>query len=154
MQRRTLIAAAVAVLAFPRTTQAEDESIRAIQAEVEDIIRRFLELAGPLAAGIAPPRAIVAFTPQLGWINEGGTEVHTAAWSRCPPPLQTFFSGLLGDPAPMAPELFFHEVFNAFLVPHEMSHVFDARRGRLRNGGRLYDGEVHANRVAVAFWMG
>jgi hypothetical protein len=34
-----------------------------------------------------------------------------------------------------------------------MSHFVDAKRNNLRNGGRLYDGEVHANRVAVAFWL-
>ncbi len=54
----------------------------------------------------------------------------------------------------MAAPQFFHDVFNVFLVPHEMSHFVDAKRGRLKNGGDFYGGEVHANRVAVAFWLG
>lgn len=152
MHRRIVLAGCLSAFAAPALSHSPAPSVATIQAEVDSIVRRFLSEAGPVAAGVKAPRAILAFTPQLSWVKDDGSELHTAAWSQCPPELQAFFAGLLGDPRPMAPQLFFHEVFNAFLVPHEMSHIVDARRGRIRNGGRLYDGEVHANRVAVAFW--
>lgn len=149
MHRRAFLTALAAMAATPAFA---DDSVAAVQAEVEAIVARFMSEAGPLVDGMTAPRVIVSFTPQLSWIQEDGSEVHTVAWSQCPPDFKGFISSLLGPTPPMEPGLFFHEVFNAFLVPHEMSHFFDQKSGRLENGGRLYDGEVHANRVAVAFW--
>jgi len=46
--------------------------------------------------------------------------------------MQQFFAGLPGEAPAMPPAQFFHEVFNVFPVPHEMSHFVHARRGALK----------------------
>jgi len=126
----------------------------AVRREVEAIVSRFVARSRTLLPGIQAPKVVISFTPQLSWIEDDGSAIHTVEWSQCPPEMQGFFASLLGkNPSMPAPE-FFHEVFNAFLVPHEMSHFVDHRQGHLTNGGNFYGGEVHANRVAVAFWMG
>lgn len=152
MQRRAFLAFVAAVAASPCVARSEDR-VQPVQAEVEGIVTRFMTEAGPLVKDFKTPKVVVSFTPQLSWIEEDGSEVHTVAWSQCPPEFQAFITTLLGQPPVQEPEVFFGEVFNAFLVPHEMSYFVDAKMGRLRNGGRYYDGEVHANRVAVAFWL-
>ena len=158
MDRRLFLAALAGLAATPALAQtadpASDAAVAAIQTEVEDIVARFMAAAGDLVAGFATPKVVISFTEQLSWIEEDGSAVHTAAWVQAPPDFQSLFASWLGDAPPMTPDKFFSEVFNAFLVPHEMSHFVDAKRGHLDNGGRLYDGEVHANRVAVAFWLG
>ncbi|MDV6330092.1 hypothetical protein [Asticcacaulis sp. 201] len=153
MDRRIFLSGLTALIAT--SARADDAAaVATIQSAVEQIVAQFMISAGDLVKGFATPKVVVSFTPELSWIKPDGTEVHTAAWVQCPPDFQGFIASLLGPTPPMAPGLFFGEVFNAFLVPHEMSHFVDAKRNNLRNGGRLYDGEVHANRVAVAFWLG
>lgn len=153
IDRRIFIAGLTACLAGPAVAEDTTETVAVIQSQVEDIVAQFMISAGDLVKGFATPKVVLGFTPELSWIKPDGSEVHTAAWVQCPPEFQGFIASLLGDTPPMAPGVFFGEVFNAFLVPHEMSHFVDAKRDNLRNGGRLYDGEVHANRVAVAFWL-
>ena len=157
--RRKLLLALLAVAATGRVSKAaaapaSEADVAAVRAEVEGIVDRFMKRAGPLLSGVPAPKVVLSFTPQLSWIEEDGSAIHTVEWSQCPPGMQGFFAGLLGDAPAMPAPQFFHEVFNAFLVPHEMSHFVDARRGHLKNGGNFYGGEVHANRVAVAFWLG
>lgn len=133
---------------------AASSDVGAVQAEVEAMVARFMARASAVLPGVAAPKVVIAFTPQLSWIEEDGSAIHTVEWSQCPPDMQGFFASLLGETPALPPPQFFREVFNAFLVPHEMSHFVDARRGHLKNGGDFYRGEVHANRVAVAFWLG
>ena len=158
--RRTLLAALLALAgdaAFATTSAASAApaaSVAAVQAEVEALVARFMARAKAFLPGVAAPKVVVSFTPQLSWIEEDGHAIHTVEWTQCPPGMQDFFASLLGDAPAMPAPRFFHEVFNVFLVPHEMSHFVDARRGQLKNGGNFYGGEVHANRVAVAFWLG
>ncbi len=160
LDRRTVLTALLALAgdaafaAAPAATATPSPSVAVVQAEVEALVARFMGRAKALLPGVAAPRVVVSFTPQLSWITDDGTAIHTVEWTQCPPGMQGFFASLLGDAPAMPPALFFHEVFNAFLVPHEMSHFVDARRGQLKNGGNFYGGEVHANRVAVAFWLG
>lgn len=135
-------------------TSSDPAAVSAVRIEVEAIVTRFMARASAFLPGTKSPKVVIAFTPQLSWIEEDGSAIHTAEWSQCPAGMQGFFASLLGDAPTMPPAKFFHEVFNAFLVPHEMSHFVDARRGHLKNGGDFYGGEVHANRVAVAFWLG
>jgi hypothetical protein len=157
IDRRALLAALIWTAAggsLAAPAAASPATTPAVQAEVEAIVSRFMQRAQPVLPGVAAPKVVVSFTPQLSWIEEDGSAIHTVEWTQCPPPMQQFFAGLLGDAPSMPPARFFHEVFNVFLVPHEMSHFVDARRGALKNGGDFYGGEVHANRVAVAFWLG
>lgn len=123
-----------------------------MKAEVETTVSRFFELGGDVTRSMTRPKVMVSFTPQLSWINESATEIHTVAWSQCPPPFQALIADWTKGAA-MTPEAFFGEVFNAFLVPHELSHCIDFYRGVMDDRARLYQNEVHANRVAVAFWL-
>ncbi|ESQ90477.1 hypothetical protein [Asticcacaulis benevestitus] len=153
MNRRIFISSVAALLASPAIAADNAAAVGVIQAEVEQIVATFMTSAGDLVKGFTTPKVVVSFTPELSWIKPDGSEVHTVAWVQCPPDFQSFIASLLGDTPIMAPDVFFGDVFNTFLVPHEMSHFVDAKRDNLRNGGRFYDGEVHANRVAVAFWL-
>ncbi|MDY0747726.1 hypothetical protein SNE35_24700 [Paucibacter sp. R3-3] len=152
--RRAICVALLAAVCAPSRAAAPASGVADIQTEVQGIVSRFMTRASSVLPGVPAPRIVISFTPQLSWIADDGSAIHTVAWSQCPPGMQGFFAGLLGDAPPMSAPEFFHEVFNAFLVPHEMSHFVDARRGHLKNGGDFYGGEVHANRVAVAFWLG
>ncbi len=156
VDRRAVLAALLLAASGPgrAATAGDPAAIAAARAEVEAIVARFIARARPILPGIQAPRVVVSFTPQLSWIEEDGSAIHTVEWSQCPKGMQGFFASLLGDAPAMAAPQFFHDVFNVFLVPHEMSHFVDAKRGRLKNGGDFYGGEVHANRVAVAFWLG
>lgn len=156
VERRAVLASLLLVAYGPQSFAAASSTAAtaAAQREVEGIVSRFVDRACPILPTIKAPRVVVSFTPQLSWIEDDGSAIHTVEWSQCPPGMQAFFAGLLGDGPAMAPAAFFREVFNAFLVPHEMSHFVDARRGQLKNGGNYFGGEVHANRVAVAFWLG
>jgi len=156
--RRAFIAGAIvcsaapAFAAMPVPDSVSDPVARTVSA-VEAIVGRFMKRAGTMAQGITAPKVFVSFTPQLSWLSEDGNSLHTVAWSQCPPEFQGFIADLVKG-ADMTPEAFFTEVFNAFLVPHEMSHFFDMRRGLFGEREKFYQGEVQANRVAVAFWLG
>ena len=153
IDRRAFIALGVAS-AFARPSWAQDDAdVSKVKAEVERIVAAFLEEAGAAAGGLQPPRVFVDFTPQLIWAEWPSNEVHTATWSQCPEPLRDSIASLLGDDAPMSPSEFFYEVFNGFLVAHEMSHLVDFAHGREHAPGSLYADEARANRAAVAFWL-
>ena len=159
IQRRAVVAGLLAAAsgiaaAAASVASAPSASVATVRAEVVALVARFMTRAKGLLPGVEAPKVVVSFTPQLSWIEEDGSAIHTVEWSQCPPGMQGFFASLLGDRPAMPASRFFHEVFNVFLVPHEMSHFVDARRGQLKNGGNFYGGEVHANRVAVAFWLG
>ncbi len=158
--RRIFMSGALATLVATGRARAADAPASApaptivpIQAEVEHIVARFMIRAKAFLPGVKAPKVVISFTPQLSWIEDDGSAIHTVAWSQCPPDMQGFFAQILGKTPPMPPAQFFHDVFNTFLVPHEMSHFVDARRGHLKNGGNFYGGEVRANRIAVAFWL-
>lgn len=155
LDRRAFLASGLATaLAVGQAANGSPLAIEAARIEVEAIVARFMARARATLPGVNVPMVVIAFTPQLSWIEEDGSAIHTVEWSQCPPGMQGFFASLLGDTPAMPAAVFFREVFNAFLVPHEMSHFVDARRGNLKNGGDFYRGEVHANRVAVAYWLG
>ena len=153
MWRRPGGLAALAATGAAHAAGATDPVIAPIQTEVEHIVARFMSRAKAFLPSVKAPKVVISFTPQLSWIEDDGSAIHTVAWSQCPPEMQRFFTQILGPTPPMPPAQFFHDVFNTFLVPHEMSHFVDARRGHLKNGGNFYGGEVRANRIAVAFWL-
>lgn len=51
----------------------------------------------------------------------------------------------------LAPEQMFGEIFNSFLLAHELGHYLEHMSGRL-NAVDLWQSEVEANQIAIAFW--
>ena len=153
MDRRRLLLAATGLAATAMTAPAwASDTAEVVKAQVEATVARFFELGGAVTKAMTPPKVFISFTPALSWVNDPATELHSVAWSQCPPPFQALIADWAKG-AEMTPEAFFGEVFNAFLVPHELSHCVDVHLGRADDNNLLYQNEVHANRVAVAFWL-
>ncbi|ADL01322.1 hypothetical protein [Brevundimonas subvibrioides] len=51
----------------------------------------------------------------------------------------------------LSPEQMFSETFNSIMAPHELGHFLQDISGRSASLG-MWDGELEANRIAVAFW--
>lgn len=51
----------------------------------------------------------------------------------------------------LSPEQMFSEMFNSFMAPHELGHFLQDLSGRSASLS-MWDGELEANRIAVAFW--
>lgn len=51
----------------------------------------------------------------------------------------------------LSPEQMFSEMFNSFMAPHELGHFLQDISGRSASLS-MWDGELEANRIAVAFW--
>jgi len=52
----------------------------------------------------------------------------------------------------LSPEGMYREMFNSFIVPHELGHYLQDVSGRWRALSR-WDAELEANRIGVAFWI-
>ena len=78
--------------------------------------------------------------------------VHLSRWADLLPPLKEFIAawakrGTMG----LDPEQMFREIFNDFLVAHELGHYLEHMSGRIRRMDPT-DAETDANRIALAFW--
>lgn len=78
--------------------------------------------------------------------------VHLSRWVDLPPPLKEFIAvwtaqGTMG----LEPEQMFREIFNDFLVAHELGHYLAHMSGRSRTLDPT-DGETEANQIALAYW--
>ena len=100
------------------------------------------------------PGVVVDSRPTLIAFYFEDRSIHASRWSEMPPPIQGMMAawadqGALG----LSPEQQFAEVFNSLLVPHELGHFAASANGRQKSQA-FWDGEVYANRVAIAFWKG
>ena len=103
LHRRTVLSALLAFAATPprAAAPAPSPAVTAVQHEVESLVALFMARARALLPGVAAPRVVVSFTPQLSWIEDDGSATHTVEWSQCPPGVPGFFASLLGDRAGM-----------------------------------------------------
>ena len=158
--RRLIMGGLAALLTLPNWVHAEDapqsvaSDVAVIKGEVEAIVSRFMARAGAALSAFKAPSVVIEFTPELSWISDDANTIHSVAWSQCPPDFQGLIASWLGASSPMPASHFFSEVFNAFLVPHELAHFADVKRGYRGDRAKFFEGEVYANRVAVAFWLG
>lgn len=111
-----------------------------------------LALAAPARA--AAPSALPHSRPTLISFYYGDRSIHASRWSEMPGEVQGMLAewaarGTLG----LTAEGQFAEVFNSLLVPHELGHFAASLNGRDK-AQSFWDGEVYANRVAIAFWRG
>lgn len=154
VDRRFLLVGLAALAFMP--SRASAQVAMTDPAEIEAHIRRLVEefiARIPGAPDYEAPQVRIVFTPQLAWISYDRPHViHIAPWEQLPPEFQGFFASLLDDPKDEAVADFYRAGFYSFLVPHEMAHFVDFKRGPGTDVGELYQNELKANRVAVAFW--
>lgn len=139
----TLVAAAPA--------QAPDP----VRDAIQPIVTRFVERMK--ACGRTPayvPGIVVDSRPTLISFYFGDRSIHASRWAEMPAEVQGLLAGWAAKGTMgLSPEQQFAEVFNSLLVPHELGHFAGSLNGR-EKGQSFWDGEVYANRVAVAFWKG
>lgn len=152
---------AALALGVPGPVQAQDQTqvpgqaADSVKAAIVPIVDRFM--ARMKACGLEPayvPGVVVDSRPTLIAFYFGDKSVHASRWSEMPAGIQGMMgawagAGTLG----LTPEGQFAEVFNSLLVPHELGHYAASLNGR-EKGQSFWDGEVYANRVALAFWKG
>lgn len=78
--------------------------------------------------------------------------VHLSRWEDLPPPLKHFMAawaarGTMG----LTQKQMFGEIFNDFLVAHELGHYLEHMSGRMQTLDTTVS-ETEANMIALAFW--
>ncbi|MDE2618760.1 MAG: hypothetical protein KGL54_01230 [Sphingomonadales bacterium] len=135
----------------PLSAQSHDN----VEARIRPITARFVERMRQCARPPAyTPGIVIDSRPTLISFYYGDRSIHASRWSEMPPEVQGMLAewaakGTLG----LTAEQQFAEVFNSLLVPHELGHFAASLNGRDK-AQSFWDGEVYANRVAIAFWRG
>lgn len=155
------LAAAGALAGVTAAAQSDVGLSRAeAQVRAEAITRRYIEklrLAGVAPSGPAP-RIAIAMTPQLSFYVRG--VVTLPIWADAPPQLRGLVDNLAGatggaiSGGGMTGEALFGGIFNAFIVPHELTHWYEDSLGARARRLEHYETELRANQVAVAYWLG
>lgn len=140
-------------LGWPASAYAQSVSVDPLAVQGEHIRDRFV--AAVRACGVEPvfiPSVVVETRPSLVSYNTTDRVVRMSRWSELDGGMQGLMSawsaqGTLG----LEPEGMFDEIFNRFLLAHELGHYLEHMSGRL-NAIDLWESEVEANRIAIAFW--
>lgn len=125
----------------------------AVQRQATALRDRFM--AAVRACGITPPfdpSIIVDSHPSIIAYSFEARTAHLSRWAELPAPLQAMLEAWGADgPLGLSGEQQFADIFNSLLVPHELGHYLQHVSGRYRTLD-LWEGEVEANRIAIAFW--
>ncbi len=146
--RRLLGLIGVALLAGAATPPGDDPLGRRIEAARD----RFV--AAIRGCGVMPrftPQVEVLSTPAVISYDADRRALVVGRWETLPPPIQGFFAQWAAREFPgQPPRRLFDELFNGFLVGHELGHWAADQSGR---GATLdhYSAEIEANRYAIAF---
>ena len=140
-------------LAWSSNACAQSVSSDPLATQGEQIRDRFV--AAIRACGVEPsfiPSIAVETRPSLVSYNTTDRIVRMSRWSELDEGMQGLLTawaaeGTLG----LSPAAMFDEIFNRFLLAHELGHYLEHMSGRL-NAIDLWESEVEANRIAVAFW--
>ena len=140
-------------LAWSSSVTAQSAPVDRLAAQGEDIRDRFV--AAVRACGVEPafiPSVVVETRPSLVSYNTEDRAVRMSRWAELDEGMQGLMTawaakGTLG----LTPDLMFDEIFNRFLIAHELGHYLEHMSGRL-NTIDLWESEVEANRIAIAFW--
>ncbi len=120
-----------------------------LRVEVTALIAEF---RGRIAAAGAPlpysPRVQLRVTPQLIYFNDGDSTIVVPWWDGLDPGTQHSFTALARDSS--EGRRLFLDLFNWFLLPHELTHALQAHYAQL---WQPYASEAEANVGAVAYWM-
>ena len=98
------------------------------------------------------PNVVVRTEPTMVSYKFGDRSIYLPRWSELPPPMQEMMAawaaqGTMG----LNPQGMFEEVFDDFLVAHELGHYLEHMSGRMEALDRA-DSETEANQIALAFW--
>jgi hypothetical protein len=107
------------------------------------------------ACGVEPTYLpnVIANTPNDGiHYDDGDHAVHISRWSKLDPHVSDAMAGWAKQgKLGLDPEGMWGEIFNEFLVAHELGHYLEYMSGNI---GSLdnWQAEVDADRIALAFW--
>lgn len=126
-----------------------------VRARIEPIVSRFAARMKACGRDLAyVPAVVVDSRPTLISFYLEDRSLHASRWSAMPSEIQGMIGAWAGQGTlGLSPEGQFGEIFNSLLVPHELGHYAASLNGRAK-GQSFWDGEVYANRVALAFWKG
>lgn len=152
MRSSTLLFGLLASL-WATSATAQSTPANSLSAQGESIRDRFV--AAVRACGVEPafiPAVVVETRPSLVSYDTRDRAVRMSRWEELDEGMQGLMSawaaeGTLG----LSPDMMFDEIFNRFLLAHELGHYLEHMSGRL-NAIDLWESEVEANRIAVAFW--
>lgn len=145
--------AALSLTLSPVSAQAQEAD--PVREAAEAITQRFMARVKACGRELPyTPAVVIDSRPTLIAFYFDDRSIHASRWSEMPPPVQGMIAkwarqGTLG----LTAEGQFAEVFNSLLIPHELGHFAASASGRDK-GQSFWDGEVYANRVAIAFWKG
>jgi hypothetical protein len=133
--------------------EAHGMSVDPVNARASAIRDTFV--AAIRRCGVTPtfvPLIKIDTDPSLVSYLYADRSVHLSRWVDLPPPLKEFIDvwtaqGTMG----LEPEQMFREIFNDFLVAHELGHYLAHMSGRSRTLDPT-DSETEANQIALAYW--
>jgi len=126
-----------------------DGSPAAIQTAATRIVNDYVDAVGGIAGTVHDaPTVAVRNTPNLAAFDPRNNEIVLAHWPTVDEASRGFFLALAESEEDA--EALFVELFNWFLVAHEMTHWFQRTVGMCLD---RYGSEAMANDAAVAFFM-
>lgn len=148
--------AAIAVVAgspLRAATPPTPGAVDSVEQQALAIRDRFI---GALrSCGVRPsfiPSVAVHYNPGIVSYTFADRTVHLTPWSELPAPLKGMMAGWAkAGTLGLDPENQFREIFDTFLVAHELGHYLQMMSGRKAQLDR-WESEVEANRIAIAFW--
>jgi hypothetical protein len=147
MALMTALAAATSLVPSAAAAQTAPDPV---ETKVTGIRDRFVEAVK--ACGVEP-----AFVPAVSIATNGSVISYAhktltiGRWEELPPPLQGFLEAWAAQEAPgQDGQALFDDLFNGFLVAHELGHWVGDWSGRWETIDS-WDSELEANRFAIAF---
>jgi hypothetical protein len=120
-----------------------------LQAGAREAVEAFARAVATLGLELGDPPAVeVRSTPMLIFFSPGANQITVPWWDDLPPEHHALFESWGGDRA--GGKRLFRALFHRFLVIHEAGHWLQSRSDQRK--ATLYENEVDANRIAVAFW--
>lgn len=151
--RIVAIAACALAPTFPHTALSATDVADPVLVRATEIRDRFVTAMRD--CGVEPPfvpEVIVDSHPSIVSYWHDDRAVHLSRWNEVPPDVQGMVSGWAASGTMgLGSEAMFGEIFNSLLVAHELGHYMHFISGRYRKIDN-WEGEVEANRIAIAFW--
>lgn len=140
--------------AVARTAALSDGKRDAVKRDIEGYAARFVKSAQS-ASGLAfdrRPLVMIETTPQLSFSGAAG--ITLPLWEDLAAPIRQIFDRIAGQSRVMSAQKLFEDIFNWFIVAHELTHWYEgAVLGWRAISLDHYESELRCNRVAIAFWL-
>lgn len=123
-----------------------------LDAAVTQMVAKFDEAYRTCGEKLTFPATVEVLThPSLVSYQFPDRIVRVSRYSELSPEIQNLMAAWAAAAAKEDGEALFSDIFNSLLVPHEMGHWMQHISGRALKLDR-WEGEVEANRIAIAFW--